>query len=439
MVLKKIILRNLFRTFKSSEILNKSSHALLFKLAGSFFGYLFLILITRLYGPESWGIFTICLAILSISSMVSRVGIDIAIIKFVSALNNKISDIKGVYSISLRIIFIFSFLFSLILYLTSDFISDQIFKQENLSIYIKYLSFAVIPFSILNTNVSTFRGLKKIKEFAFFQHTSIYLSAILIFLLINFLLKVYHFSVPIFSYLIALSLMMIITSFRVFKIFKKVISNYAISYKTLLKTSYPMMFSSSILLLMAWSDSLMIGIFKSEYDVGIYSVALRLAMTTGIILGAVNSILAPKISECYNNNRLDEFKKLIKHSTKIIFLTTLPVIVIMFTFSKFFLSIFGPQFVVAQYTLIILLAGQTVNAMSGSVGFILQMTGKERVYQYILLVALFFNILLNIFLIPRYGIEGAAIASAFSLLFWNISSMLYIYFKYNIVTFFTFK
>ena len=77
--------------------------------------------------------------------------------------------------------------------------------------------------------------------------------------------------------------------------------------------------------------------------------------------------------------------------------------------------------------------------MSGSVGFILQMTGKERVYQYILLVALFFNILLNIFLIPRYGIEGAAIASAFSLLFWNISSMLYIYFKYNIVTFFTFK
>ena len=178
--------------------------------------------------------------------------------------------------------------------MTSDFISDQIFKQENLSIYIKYLSFAIIPFSILNTNVSTFRGLKKIKEFAFFQHTSIYLSAIFIFLLINFLLKIYHFSVPIFSYLIALSLMMIITSFRIFKIFKKVISNYAISYKTLLKTSYPMMFSSSILLLMAWSDSIMIGIFKSEYDVGIYSVALRLAMTTGIILGAVNSILAQK-------------------------------------------------------------------------------------------------------------------------------------------------
>ena len=63
-----------------------------------------------------------------------------------------------------------------------------------------------------------------------------------------------------------------------------------------------MMISSSILLLLAWVDTIMIGIFKTEGDVGIYNVALKLVMITGLFLDAVNSILAPKISETFNNN-----------------------------------------------------------------------------------------------------------------------------------------
>ena len=102
----------------------------------------------------------------------------------------------------------------------------------------------------------------------------------------------------------------------------------------------------------------------------------------------------------------------------------------------FLLSFFGTEFLIAKNTLLILLIGQIVNAMSGSVGFILQMTGREKVYQNILLLTLVINITLNIILIPKFGIEGAAIASAFSLLLWNLCSVFYIYRKYNVLTFF---
>ena len=54
-------------------------------------------------------------------------------------------------------------------------------------------------------------------------------------------------------------------------------------------------------------------------------------------------------------------------------------------------------------------------------------------------MALVCNILLNILLIPKFGIEGAAIASAFSMIFWNLSSVLYIYKKYNVLTFLSIK
>ena len=61
--------------------------------------------------------------------------------------------------------------------------------------------------------------------------------------------------------------------------------------------------------------------------------------------------------------------------------------------------------------------------MSGSVGVILNMTGKEKVFRNILSIALVINITLNILLITKFGIEGAAIASATSMIFWNLYSV----------------
>ena len=97
----------------------------------------------------------------------------------------------------------------------------------------------------------------------------------------------------------------------------------------------------------------------------------------------------------------------------------------------------------AVFALIILAISQAINAMSGSVGTILNMTGKQKEYGNILVVALFINILLNYILIPKGnfglnlpidGIKGAAIASSFSLIFWNICSVIYIYKKYQVLT-----
>ena len=183
----------------------------------------------------------------------------------------------------------------------------------------------------------------------------------------------------------------------------------------------------------------MIGIFKAEVEVGIYNVALKLAMTTGIVLASVNSIVAPKLSETFNNYKVDEFQKLIKQSTRIIFFSTLPILIILFLLPEFLLSFFGAEFTIAKNTLLILLVGQVGNAMSGSVGYILQMTGNEKLFQNILTLALLLNIVLNFLLIPKYGIIGAAIASSMSLVFWNLTSVFFIYKKYKVLTLYNFK
>ena len=427
------------KLFLENEILRKGSYAFIFKIIGSLLGYVFLLLVTRNAGAAAWGIFVLCLAILNIASILSRFGVDTALLRFVSQLQGKTSEIKGVYLQGISFVLVLSIISSVLLFFSSNIIAELVFHQPNLTLYIKIIAFALIPFTIIHINAQTYRGLKRIKEFAFFQHISKFLLAVVIFTLLFYFTAIDVIIIPIYSFLAAVFIVMILSGFGLVKIFKGIQSIRTFSHKEIVKISYPMMLSSSVLLLIAWTDTIMLGIYKTEADVGVFYVALKLAMITGIVLGAVNSIVAPKLSETFNNNKMEEFRILIKQPTSIIFFVSLPILIILFLFPEFLLSLFGQEFAIAKTTLLILLIGQAVNVMSGSVGFILQMTGRENIYQNILLMALVCNILLNILLIPKFGIEGAAIASAFSMIFWNLSSVLYIYKKYNVLTFLSIK
>jgi len=439
-VLKSNKLNKLINRFKENEILSKSSSAFIFKIIGSLSGYVFLLLVTRISGAEVWGIFVLCMALLNITSILSRFGVDTALLRFVAQLKGKKEEIKGIYLQGFSLVLALSIAFSILLYFFSNIVAETVFQKPHLRPYFKVIAFALIPFTIIHLNAQTFRALKRIKEFAFYQHISKFLLAVIIFVLLFYFTNMDPIAMPIYSFLAAVVIVMIFSGFGIFKTFKGMKAIIIFSKKGILRTAYPMMLSSSTLLLMAWADTIMIGIYKTDVDVGVYNIALKLAMVTTIALGAVNSILAPKLSDTFNNNnRMDEFKVLIKQSTRIIFFISLPILIFLLLFPEFFLSLFGQEFAIAKTTLLILLIGQAVNTMSGSVGFILQMTGKEKIFQNILLLALICNIILNIFLIPIFGINGAAISSSFSLVFWNLSTCFYIYKKYNVLTFLTIK
>lgn len=74
-------MKKLINQFKENEILSKSSSAFILKIIGVFSGYIFLLLVTRKSGAEVWGIFALCYALLNIISILSRFGIDIALLK----------------------------------------------------------------------------------------------------------------------------------------------------------------------------------------------------------------------------------------------------------------------------------------------------------------------------------------------------------------------
>jgi len=86
---------------------------------------------------------------------------------------------------------------------------------------------------------------------------------------------------------------------------------------------------------------------------------------------------------------------------------------------SFFNLVFGPEYDASYVPLLILLAGQMVNSAAGSVGFLLNMTGHERETARGMAVAATLNVVLNLLLTPLWGVQGAAIATAVSMIAWN--------------------
>jgi O-antigen/teichoic acid export membrane protein len=93
----------------------------------------------------------------------------------------------------------------------------------------------------------------------------------------------------------------------------------------------------------------------------------------------------------------------------------------------YFLNIFGQDFVDGKGALIILSVGRLLNVAFGSVGAIMIMTGHEREAAFGVGVSAVANVMLNATLIPKWGINGAALATTISLILWNVTLCTYVF------------
>jgi O-antigen/teichoic acid export membrane protein len=174
------------------------------------------------------------------------------------------------------------------------------------------------------------------------------------------------------------------------------------------------------------TDILMLDLLQGPEAVAYYSMATRLADLAAFGLLVVNMIAAPMISELYNKGNRNELQKMITLAARGIFVLTLLITLILIFGGKLLLAVSGPQYVIGYVPLLILLAGQAVNALSGSVGFIMTMTGYQNQAAIIVASGSMLSILLNALLIPPFGMNGAAIATSITTALWNIAMLIFV-------------
>jgi len=153
---------------------------------------------------------------------------------------------------------------------------------------------------------------------------------------------------------------------------------------------------------------------------------VQISSLISFILLVINAPLAPAIARLYSEQQLVQLQYAITKSARLVFLLSLPVAAFIIIFGGWILMIFGADFTEGAKALSILATGQLVNITMGSVGIILVMTGHEKTLAISFGVAAIVNLALNFLLIPRWGINGAATATATSMIIWNVTLMIII-------------
>jgi O-antigen/teichoic acid export membrane protein len=172
----------------------------------------------------------------------------------------------------------------------------------------------------------------------------------------------------------------------------------------------------------------MIGFLKDSHAVGLYSTAAKTSMLFIFILQSFNTLFSPQISDLYNKNDICQLEKMFKTVTRWAITLTFPVVIFMVFWAKDILNIFGKIFIDAYLPLIILAIGQFFNISMGSVGSMLVMTGRNWIVLLYSFLIFGLNLFLNYILIPKYGISGAAIATASSITILNLLYLMTVYY-----------
>ncbi|MEC4894913.1 MAG: flippase [Oscillatoria sp. PMC 1051.18] len=192
------------------------------------------------------------------------------------------------------------------------------------------------------------------------------------------------------------------------------------AYREWLAIALVLVLQQAFYIILNQTDIIMVGSLVGPGATGIYNAAVKTAMWVSFILQIVNIVAAPAFATLYTQGKLQELQKVVSTVTVWIFWPSLAIAACLLLLTKPILSLFGSDFLVASLPLKVLVLGQVVNAICGSVGSLTVMTGHQNKSVKIFGVSALINLVLNAIAIPRFGAVGAAMTTSFTMVVWNI-------------------
>jgi len=393
------------------------------------------ILIARIIGASQYGIYIYALTWVNLLALLCQLGMRTSLLRFVSVykVNGQWGLLRGVLGSSVKYSLIASMIIGttacVFIWLLKDSISEDLFTTFLVALIILPL------ISVAALRQASLRALKRVVRaeipdslvrpiliMAITASMFVYLSGDL-----NAVdIMQYNLVSAVVAFLLGTYWLVKALPDQVYK------TPPAYSEREWLRVSLPLFFMSGMSLLLHKTDIIMIGIYLDSDQVGVYAIATRIAGLMTFGLAAANSIVAPMISELYSTGEYIKLQRLITLAARGIAVFTLVIFLIMSFLGAHLLGVFGDEFVVAYIPLIILLVGQAINALAGSVGYLMSMTGHQVQAAKIVALSATVNIIANFLLIPVYGIVGAAVATAVTTALWNILMFYYVLKTLNI-------
>lgn len=400
-------------------------------LAGTVFlvfgGYLFKVYVSRILGADGMGIYSLGMTLVALGAVVAGLGLPPTAARFVAIYDGsgETAQIRRFAALGLRRLLLAGTVAGAVLIAGRDLIADRIFGEPELARWLPL--FAVIL--VLHTCRVFFgqflRGLREVARRTVINHLVAFpvkvLSTVALFAL-GWQLGGYV-AAEVASAAVAVTLLARVAWRRTPKTGKTAAegprprpaagreeSRYAASMVGLGVLGF----------LAGQTDVFLLGVFLDASRVGIYAIAVTSAAMVPTLLRSLNSIFGPIIADLHARRQSELLERLFHTSTKWCLGFTWPLVVVLALFSSELMRLFGEEFVPGAPALALLAGAQLVNVGVGSAGNLLVMSGNQRSEIVTVALAAALALCLNLTLIPRWGMFGAAASLAASLMGSNL-------------------
>ena len=400
---------------------------------GTAVGYLSRMVIARYLGPEDYGLISLGFAAMMIATVLSLMGFNSGMQRYIAYYRGKCDEgrIKGTIVAALKVTVPTSLLFMGVVFFGADWISVHIFHENNLTPVLTIFAIGIPFWTIATVFVSISIAFQQIK-----YHVStfyIFKDSVKLIAIVSLLLIGYGVTGAAVGWILAVVGMAALSFYfvekKTFPLFSSTVKSISMD-EELFYFSFPLIFVGISSLVTGWTDTFMLGYFCTSSEVGIYNAALPTSKLLGVVLSPIGMIFGPVIVGLYAKSRIDELRRTYSSVTKWIFSIVFPGFLLMALFSKRILMIlFGDAYVSGSTAMSILAFGILITAMVGPASSVIGAYGRTKIIMWCSFFGASVNVVLNLFLIPIYVINGAAIATGFSL---ALTSTLHLIFAYRI-------
>lgn len=397
------------------------------KLLGAFLRYITQAVIALFLGAQAFGIYALGIALYQFGELFAALGLPSGVVRFASVYvgSGQRGKLAGLLRQAMRLPFGGGVVVGAVIFASAELVAAGVFKEPRVAPVLRVVALA-LPFgaammvgALATTASGTARFLVYVRDIV---HPVANLILVAILCALGFGV------VGAAGAWLAAAVLGLTTTVVLVRATFPVVRDRSVkpSYETgaLLHFSLPLALGEFSWLLLLWTDVLMLGYFGSSTEVGVYRAVSQTALFIPIFLGSLNTIFAPTIADLYHRGRVDRMASVFQTATRWSLMLTAPVYILLVIEPDSILSIFGPEFVLGATPLVILCTGQLVNAGSGGVGYMLMMSDHPyaKLTGDVLFAAV--NVVLNVLLIPRYGLPGAAMATGISIAGLNVLRIL---------------
>ena len=394
------------------DLLKGVGLAFALRAAGACLAFLLNVAIGRLLGASGAGLYFLALSVVSIASVVARLGFESTVLRFVAADadGGEWGHARGVLRHALGWSGAVSAGFSLVIVAGAPLIASWVFDAPELTPALVAIGFSVLGYNVMILVGEALKGVSRVRDS----------------MLVN----------GVFYPLIALALLW--PAIRLFgpagaglayfggtalaaglglALWRRALVGRPgpapVDSREMWASSRPLWVSMIIIrAIQPWAPLFLLGIWADSASAGIFGAATRVALLVSFFLIAINTVLAPRFAALHKQGDFVMISRRARQFALFVTLAASPAFLVFIFAGDWVMGLFGPGFASSGHVLAILAIGQAVNAFTGPVGVVLTMGGRERDMRTLSLVSVIVLLGVSFALIPTMNLTGAALATS---------------------------